>query len=359
MKAASGNPALLRDINRKRVLRALRDAGPDSRAGLARRLGISKVTVSTVVKDLIAEGFVREAGTSSHGSGRKATMLDLDRRAGVVVAADIATDRVRLVLASLRGRPLGERTFDTPDVLEPFLTRFSQAFTSLADEVHVSPEAVAQLCVAAPVSVEPNGKVYFSGVPGYLAELSRLAAVLPGVPLRFVNDMNMAALGEQGGVAKEWAQFAFLGVRKSGVGMGLVLNGQVYAGIHGRAGEVGLLRLEGQATALDALAERGSEEVLAELSRVVATTVALLDLEGIAFYTDFADGEGWLGRLGRHLEARIPYPVALVPSSFGRDAPLKGTLSVALEQAWRRLEARADIVGGAEALWPSAAPKRF
>jgi predicted NBD/HSP70 family sugar kinase/biotin operon repressor len=351
MKAASGKPALLRDINRKRVLRALRDADPDSRAGLARRLGISKVTVSTVVQDLIAEGFAREVGTSRQGSGRRATLLDLDRRAGVVVAADVAAEQVRLLLASLHGRPLAERAFATPGGLKPLLARFSQAFAALTGEAGVSPEAVAQLCVAVPASVGPNNKVYFSGAPGYLAELPRLAAALPGTPLRFVNDMNMAAVGEQhGGVAKNWVQFAFLGVRKSGVGMGLVLSGRVYAGIHGRAGEVGLLRLEGQPTALDMLAEHDSEAVLAELSRVLATTVALLDLEGIVFYTDFAGGVDWLGRLGHDLEARVPYPVELLPSSLGRDAPLKGALVIALEQAWRRLEARADILGGAEAV---------
>jgi hypothetical protein len=84
-----------------------------------------------------------------------------------------------------------------------------------------------------------------------------------------------------------WSRFVFMGVRTTGIGMGLVIDGaSLPEGANGRAGEIGNLRLSGDGTPLDARFTRISPQALTELAKVLAVTFAVLDLDGVVVHSE-------------------------------------------------------------------------
>ncbi len=101
----------LREANRASLLDVLRVAGPTSRAALARRTGLSKQTVSTIVADLLADGVVREAGRSEPepGGGRPGTLVQYAAEQAIVAGVELGVGRMRVTLADALGVQLAER----------------------------------------------------------------------------------------------------------------------------------------------------------------------------------------------------------------------------------------------------------
>ncbi|HEX7637801.1 MAG TPA: winged helix-turn-helix domain-containing protein, partial [Burkholderiaceae bacterium] len=103
----TGDQRFVKTINRMALLRLLRDEPGISRAGLAERSGLTKSTVSLLAKELIDEGWLAEDDAAVTGSlGRRPTPLRLDGRGLALVGADLGTDRIRLVRASVQGEVL-------------------------------------------------------------------------------------------------------------------------------------------------------------------------------------------------------------------------------------------------------------
>src|SRR4051812_438452 len=108
----SGSLESLRERNRRRVLSALRVAGITSRAELARRTGLSRTTVSSLIADLVRDGLV--AGPADHREapgrrgGRPPVLVSLDRRAGAAVGVDFGKSHVTVAVADLGHTVLSE-----------------------------------------------------------------------------------------------------------------------------------------------------------------------------------------------------------------------------------------------------------
>ena len=342
MTSPRGRPSYLRNLNHRRFLHALRGNGPMSRSDLARHLGMSKVTVSSIANDLLKRGVVCEAGVSAHRVGRRAALLDLGPQLGVVAAVDVDSQTISARLADLRGEPIKDVRRGTPDDLGSLVALVASILIEAAGSCGRNVQDIWHVKIAVPASVEPTGVVSFAGVPKYIEGsllLTQLQAMLPGVGISLVNDMNAASIGEgRCGAARRWSKFAYLGVRRSGTGMGLVLNGRLYKGAYGRAGEIGLLQLGHEPNALDAILSKRDARTLNELARVLATAFVLLDLEGIVIYTQLREGFDWFAQLEAHLLGMVPYPVCLTESELGDQAPLIGAIMLALDQIWKNPE---------------------
>ena len=116
----SGSLESLRERNRRRVLSALRVAGVTSRAELARRTGLSRTTVSSLIGDLVREGLVAEridAGSAPGAQGgRPPVLVALDRRAGAAVGVDFGKRHLAVAVADLVHTVLAERAPRDADV---------------------------------------------------------------------------------------------------------------------------------------------------------------------------------------------------------------------------------------------------
>jgi predicted NBD/HSP70 family sugar kinase len=270
----AGTPSLLKAINERTVLEFARQMGPVSRAQIARDSDLSKPTVSQALAALLESGLVREAGRSSGGRGPAAVLYELNPRAGWVVGLDVGRDFVRAAIANLAGEIVARRD-ERARVRSQrtLISQIGEIAHGVAAEAGVRWKQVTFATLGSPGVFDPvTGQVALAhALPGW-GRTGLVQAVQDelGTKVGFENDVNLAALGEQWlGLGKAVANFVYLHVG-TGVGAGLVLNGELYRGQTGAAGEVGYVPIGGDPRD-PALRRRGALDTDAGASGVVGT----------------------------------------------------------------------------------------
>src|SRR3954452_18541509 len=280
--APPGTPRLLRAHNERAVLQHLRAAGPTSRPGLARIAGLSKPTVSQALANLEAAGLVRPVGRASPSMGRTAMLYEADPTAGYVLGVDIGRAWIRAAAADLSGAIVARRD-------ERNRTRGAAALVTAVGEVAhdvvgaagITWRKVAHTVVGGPGVFDPDGDRlrHAPNLPGWSRPgvMSSLREALPPT-VTLDNDANLAAVGERTyGSGRDARTFVYVSVG-TGIGMGVIIDGELYRGAHGAAGEVGYLPLgaedEGPARGRDAK-RRGILEEAASADAVVRTAKRL------------------------------------------------------------------------------------
>jgi predicted NBD/HSP70 family sugar kinase len=255
-----GTPRLLRAINERALLEELRRRGEASRADLARTTGLSKPTVSQGLANLEAAGLVRVIGPATPSRGRTALLYECDPTAGYVVGVDIGRAWLRVAAADLAGTVVARRDERNRTRSAASLVR---AVSAVAHDVvgaaGLTWEQVAHTAIGGPGVFDPEGdrlrhapNLPGAGSRGLMSSLRD--ALPPSVTLD--NDANLAALGERAyGRARNADTFVYITVG-TGIGMGIVIDGLVYRGANGAAGEVAYLPLGDEAAQRG---ERGAE----------------------------------------------------------------------------------------------------
>ncbi len=291
----AGSLESLRRLNRLRVIHALRDQGLISRAEIARRTGLSRSTVSSLVADLQSDGLVieREEPGAAHGTqgGRPPILLSFDSSAGAAVGIDFGHSHLRVAISDLSSRIIAERALplDTDHAAEQGLNAAADLVVELLDAAGVDRSAVigAGMGLPGPIRQE-DGVVGSSAIlPGWVgvpsvAEMRRRL----DVPIIVDNDANLGALAEAAfGAARDSGDMVYLKV-SSGIGAGLILNGRLYRGTAGLAGELGHLLVDpdglvcrcGNRGCLETLAATGALVDLLRRSHGDITVPRMLDL---------------------------------------------------------------------------------
>lgn len=227
------------------VLRLIWQEEQISRAEIAQQAKLSRSTVSEVVGELLPTGLVAETGTGASRGGRRPIILEFRDRAAAIVGVDMGAAHVGVALTDLRGRVLAWQEREHPVRTDPAGTRslVAELVRTVMAEVADLPPLVG-LGVAVPSPVDPAHPDHLSEVvlPEWQGELGldALAAEL-GVPLWVDNDANLGALAEQWwGAGRGVDDFAYIKVA-TGIGCGYVLDGEIYRGATGVAGEIGHL----------------------------------------------------------------------------------------------------------------------
>jgi predicted NBD/HSP70 family sugar kinase len=233
-----------REINRQIALNLIRTHQPISRADLARLMNVRRGVASLLVSELLGESLIFEGAVGeSVGRGRRPTFLYIDSRERCVVGVDIRASRTYILVTDLVGRQLGVvSSFQTNrdvDVLIPELARRIKQILSDYKEVG----ACEGVGVSVPGMVDPTkGRVVHAPTLSWHDVNLRdpLARAL-GIPVQIVNAGKACAL------AQLWAtrtdviasgNSVFVSV-SDGVGVGIVVNGEVLRGRHNTAGEFG------------------------------------------------------------------------------------------------------------------------
>ena len=237
-------PPLLKDMNERTVLEAIRLASPISRAEISRRVGISKPTVSVALQSLLDAGLVREADPGGSGPRYGATFFEPVAEAAYVLGLDLGARFVRGALADLQGEIRARQDVDLGSAdAETALAQIERLAASLLDAAGVARGTLDGVVLGVPGAVQGREIRLATNVAGLEGE--DFAAQLAGrieVPLTIENDINLAALGEQArGVARGVDDFAFISIG-TGLGTGLVLRGELHRGHHGTAGELDYFR---------------------------------------------------------------------------------------------------------------------
>jgi predicted NBD/HSP70 family sugar kinase len=251
----------------------IRDRGPVSRAQVARDSGLSKPTVSQVFTSLEASRLVREAGRSSGGKGPSAVLYELNPSAGWVVGIDVGRNWMRAAIADLTGEIVSRRDERARvKSAAELIHQIGEVAHALATDAGIRWRQVTVATVGSPGVFHPEiGQVALAhSLPGWgrqgLVEAVRREL---GTNVLLENDVNLAALGEQWhGLGRDVDDYVYLHLG-TGVGMGIVIGGQLYRGHSGAAGEVGYLPLVGTDPVQPRSRRRGALDETAGASAIV------------------------------------------------------------------------------------------
>jgi glucokinase-like ROK family protein len=233
----------VRELNLSSVLRLIYSEAPLSRAQLATRTGLNKSTISSLVEDLIDRKLIHETGINSVGTGRPATQLEINSKVGAVVGIELGVDFVAVVLADFKGRILGRGQIAADPAASQENT-FGLTNELIGEMLHKADEMelkVLGLSFSIPgtVDLDEGILIFAPNLQWHNVPLRKIFSGTTGLKVFIENDANAAAIAEHlFGVAKNLKDFIFVfaGV---GLGGGLFLNGQLYRGKGGYAGEIG------------------------------------------------------------------------------------------------------------------------
>ncbi|MFG1808478.1 ROK family protein [Streptomyces sp. NPDC049040] len=242
-----GSQSSLHRANLERVVRAVRLAGSLTQAEIARSTGLSAATVSNIVRELRDNGTVQVTPTSS--GGRRARSVALSGDAGIVVGVDFGHSHLRVAVGNLAHQVLAEQSepIDVDASASQGFDRAEQLVARLVESTGISAEKVlgVGLGVPGPIDVETGALGSTAILPGWsgINPRQEMSDRL-GVPVQVDNDANLGALGELvWGGGRGVKDLAYIKVA-SGVGAGLVIDGRIYRGPGGTAGEIGHITLD-------------------------------------------------------------------------------------------------------------------
>jgi len=249
MTRSGGSLASLRERNRDRIVGALGELGVASRAEVARRTGLSPTTVSTLVSDLVDSGLVIEfddapkIGPSSR-SGRPARSIRLGRAAGVAVGMEFGERRLRVVACDRAHQVLGEGSREVPDGYDARhgMDEAAALLHDVLDRAGIDRDELIGVGLELPGPIHlSTGKIGLSAIlPDWVGlEVADEMARRLGVCVYVDNDANLAALAEfRWGAGQGHETLVYVKV-SNGIGSGLVVNGRLFRGVGGTAGEIG------------------------------------------------------------------------------------------------------------------------
>ena len=235
------NQAELKRENKERLLKLIITRAPISRVELAHETGLTKMTVSNLIAELIADGIVTESGRYGDGPGRKKVCLGLQRRARLFVGMYISRTHLTCFLGDLSGSVFEKQCIrlqnETNQTLADKAISAVGAILQPADRNTVL--AIGISCIG-PLEYRTgtilNPPHFFRVADLSLGEILRDTYSLP---VLMGNDMDASALAEQYfGHAKSIRDFIYVGV-SNGVGAGVVTEGKLLRGERGFSGEIG------------------------------------------------------------------------------------------------------------------------
>ncbi len=237
-------PEDTRRSNRGLILRALHHGGPASRADLAKLIGVTAATASSVIKDLHDAGLVEERGRTIGSVGKPATMIGIAPDGRHIVAISLSKpDEFVGALVDLSGTVVERRTYARQNRTGAAALELVR---SIRDElVDAAKRPILGIGIASPGIVDADGTVVRAARLGWqrLPLAHALGADVDAAVVHVANDANASALAELTFGTSNVTNFVLVRVDQ-GVGAGLVLKGELLTGAAAGAGEIGHVVVE-------------------------------------------------------------------------------------------------------------------
>lgn len=241
-------PRAVRHINETRALAALLKRGPMSRADLARYLGITRATASSIISTLTRAGYVEDEPEPDverrKRTGRPSTLVSLRPEHAIFLGADIAVDRVSFAAIDMRSNIIVLEKSDFDCTKEGYISvsRFvSSGIMRIVSRLS-SPQAVKGLCITVPGLVDFGGTVIRAPLLGWkdIPLKKAIQRLLPGINVTTLeNDANAFAVENiQSGNRSDKLDAVYVFI-DAGVGGCIISNGNILRGHDGYAGEIG------------------------------------------------------------------------------------------------------------------------
>lgn len=242
----TGDQALVKKINKSIVLHTIRKHSPISRAKVSEMTGLNKATVSNLVAELCSEQLVIEAGPGESSGGRKPLILHFNVMAGSVIGVELGVKQITAMLCDLGGGILEE--IQTPlnsHELQHVVGEMKALISDLVAKAPETPYGLVGIGAGVPGMVDENGVVLFAPNLGW--EMVALRSMLEeayDVPVTIDNEANAGAQGELNfGAARGVRHLLYISAG-AGIGSGIMIDGELYKGARGYAGETGHMSIE-------------------------------------------------------------------------------------------------------------------
>jgi predicted NBD/HSP70 family sugar kinase len=235
-----------RDFNRRIVLNLVRRHQPISRAALARRSGMQRSTVSAITEQLIAEQWVREGAVGNLPRGRKPTFLHLNSERAGIIGVDIQPRITTLAVSRMDGGFLAQEQIPTGSDPRDFIARLGRR---VIDLMHAYPKSSYEgigICLPGRVESSSRRLIFAPNLGWNDVDLQSPLEQMTGLTVEMENAANACALAElwSGRYGEGISNLVTVTV-SDGIGVGMIVNGQLFRGSRGAAGEFGHVSLTG------------------------------------------------------------------------------------------------------------------
>lgn len=230
----------IREQNESIILKRIIDEKRISRANLSSLAHLNKASVSSITKKLLDEHLINEVGIgdSSSVGGRKPILLEFNTQSSLVLSIDIGTDYIEGILAFIDGKIIKKQKERNLTVTE---NNVKEILVSLVNNLQLdkpsTPHGIVGMTLAIHGNVFKNKIIYTPNYSIYKTDLNTFLEEEFSFPVFLLNEANLAALGEYT-FSSKLNNLISLSVH-SGIGAGIVENGILMAGKHGKAGEFG------------------------------------------------------------------------------------------------------------------------
>jgi glucokinase-like ROK family protein len=237
--------AHLREHNLIQVLQRLKTTSPLSRAQLAELTRLNKSTISSLIDELMSLGLIYETGLLASNGGRPGRLLELNPQAGAVVSCEFGVDFIMSIVTNFWGQIVWRQRVETEphqgqtQILSELLENINRAIITAHQ---YNPRLLGiGLSSTGMVDIDQGMMIFSPNLRWRNVPLKQIVAEATQLPIFVENDANAAALGEHFfGSAQNVNDFLFI-LADVGIGGGLFLNGDLYRGTSGLAGEIGHL----------------------------------------------------------------------------------------------------------------------
>lgn len=239
----------VKNLNKHAIIDLIRfTPGGISRVDLARKLGLTRAAITAIINDLLNLRIVREV-KNHYPSGRRAIELEINPEYGYVIGIDIGATHFTVLLSNFAAQVVWEHELpiQISDGPNKILASVDQVFHLMLVETGIQREQIFAVGMGVPGPVVAGaGKVSAPPImPGWDDfPIQTTCQSLWGYPVVVANDAELGAVGEWAyGAGRGERNLAYIKVG-TGIGSGLLLDGQIYRGATGTAGEIGHVTLD-------------------------------------------------------------------------------------------------------------------
>jgi N-acetylglucosamine repressor len=235
-----------REINRRIALNLIREHQPISRADLARRMDITRGVVTVLVQELIDQSLIYEGATGDTARGRKPTFLHIRTQDRLAIAVDVRFSKTYIMLCDFSSRQLAHEMYDTVFSIPEFVKDLAARIRRML-KTHGAKANCEGIGVVVPGMVDyRTGQILNAPTLGWReVDIRDGLATATGLPVQVENSgraCSLAHLWLERGEAAVTESFVYVSV-SDGVGVGVVVNGELMRGHHHIAGEFGHMSL--------------------------------------------------------------------------------------------------------------------
>ncbi|WP_168120211.1 ROK family transcriptional regulator [Paenibacillus sp. HB172176] len=265
--------SLIQEINHKRIIKIIREQGPISRVDISELTGITRPTVTRITDALIKENLIQECGSVHSARGRRPVLLRFNATTFYSVGIHLGRPSIQVALTDLNGNiiSLKMKTVSNTEDFDYIINSVKRMIADVIQESGIDPALLLGIGVGVPGPVNETKDGLISPPNFYNRNNIPLRAMLQesyDLPVIIDRMANVAAIAEKWfGKGVGYNNFVYI-MADVGIGSGIIINGNLYRGVNGEAGDIGhtTVDLHGE---LCACGKYGCLETVVSIPRIV------------------------------------------------------------------------------------------